>query len=54
MNSLRTARIESELGIKGTYYFRMIPESFDDRVIKQIYDLGHEIGYHYEDVGTDG
>ena len=50
MNSLRTAQLENELGIRGTYYFRIVPESFDDKVIKQIYDLGHEIGYHYEDV----
>jgi len=50
MNSLTSARLENELGIKGTYYFRMVPESFDEEVIKQIYDLGHEIGYHYEDV----
>lgn len=52
MNSLRTAMLENELGIKGTYYFRMVPESFDEEVIKQIYDLGHEIGYHYEDVSA--
>ncbi len=50
MNSLFFARLENELGIKGTYYFRIVPESFDQRVIKQINDLDHEIGYHYEDV----
>jgi hypothetical protein len=50
MNSLRTAQIENELGIAGTYYFRMVPESFDEEVIKQIAEMGHEIGYHYEDV----
>lgn len=49
-NSLQTARIENELGITGTYYFRMVPESFNEDVIRQIYDLGHETGYHYEDV----
>ncbi|NLN31003.1 MAG: hypothetical protein GX158_07210 [Bacteroidales bacterium] len=50
MNSLLFAQLENEFGIKGTYYFRIIPESFDENLIKQIYDLGHEIGYHYEDV----
>lgn len=50
MNSLRTAILENELGIKGTYYFRMVPESFDKDVIKKIAGWGHEIGYHYEDV----
>jgi hypothetical protein len=28
----------------------MVPQSFDPVVIKKIYDLGHEIGYHYEDM----
>ena len=50
MNSLITARIENELGISGTYYFRIVPKSFDENVIKQISELGHEIGYHYEDL----
>lgn len=49
-NSLTTAKIENELGIKGTYYFRIVPESFDKEIIKQIAKLGHEIGYHYEDI----
>jgi hypothetical protein len=50
MNSLQTARMEKELGITGTYYFRMVPQSYDEEVIKQIAGLGHEIGYHYEDL----
>jgi hypothetical protein len=50
MNSLQTARMEKELGITGTYYFRLDPGSYDDEVIEQIHDLGHEIGYHYEDI----
>ncbi len=52
MNSLQTARMEYEMGIAGTYYFRMIPESFDEDVIRKIHKLGHEIGYHYEDVSA--
>ncbi len=36
--------------IRATYYFRMAPQSWNVEVIKRIYDLGHEIGYHYEDV----
>lgn len=51
-NSLVTAKIEAELGIKGTYYFRIVPESFDERIIKDIAALGHEIGYHYEELDT--
>lgn len=51
-NSLRTAEIEAELGIKGTYYFRAVPESWDEDVIKKIAGLGHEVGYHYESLTT--
>ena len=49
-NSLRTAQLQHQLGVKGTYYFRAVPESFDDIIIKKIVDLGHEVGYHYEDL----
>lgn len=48
-NSLRFAEIEWERGIKGSYFFRIVPESFNERIIGRIADLGHEIGYHYED-----
>ena len=51
-NSLATAIIENKLGIKGSYYFRMVPESFNVDIIKQIADLGHEVGYHYETMDT--
>jgi hypothetical protein len=50
MNSLRFAQIQDEYGVKGTYYFRMVPQSFDEQVIREIANLGHEIGYHYEDM----
>lgn len=54
INSLKTAKIEHDLGIKGTYYFRIVPESYDENIIKQIAKLGHEIGYHYENLSTCG
>jgi len=50
LHSLEFARIQADLGIVGTYYFRMVSKSFDEKVIKEIHDLGHEIGYHYEDL----
>jgi hypothetical protein len=50
LHSLQFARIQAELGVKGTYYFRMVSKSYDENVIKEIYNLGHEIGYHYEDL----
>ncbi len=49
-NSLLTAQLQKELGVKGTYYFRIVKGSFHPHVIEKIAALGHEIGYHYEDV----
>lgn len=51
-NSLRFARIQNENGIKATYYFRAVPESWDEDIIQEISNLGHEIGYHYECLTT--
>lgn len=51
-HSLRIAQIECELGIKGSYYFRAVPESWNEEIIKQIATFGHEIGYHYESLTT--
>lgn len=54
-NSLNTAEIEYRLGIKGVYYFRIVKQSNDPKVIRAIASLEHEIGYHYEDLAlTDG
>lgn len=53
-NALQTALIEHELGIKATYNFRILPNTFNEEVIKKIYELGHEIGYHYEDLTLTG
>lgn len=49
-NSLYCAQLEASYGIFSTYYFRMTSGSFDPEIIKQISQLGHEIGYHYEDL----
>ena len=49
-NSLATAQIEHALGISASYYFRVVPESNQPECIRQIAALGHEIGYHYEDM----
>ena len=51
-NSLRTARLETEKGMFGIYYFRSVPESWDERIIRDIASLGHEVGYHYESLTT--
>ncbi len=51
-NSMDFAKIQAKLGIKGSYYFRAVPESWDERIISEIYGMGHEIGYHYENLTT--
>lgn len=48
INALKMAQLESELGIKATYYFRHMPNTFKPRIIKAIAEMGHEIGFHYE------
>ena len=53
-NSLRTAQIEHSVGAKATYYFRVGSESNNPEVIRAIVRLGHEIGYHYEDMALCG
>lgn len=50
LNSLLFAKLQHDRGIKGSYYFRVVPQSLDERVIKEIAGMGHEIGYHYEDM----
>lgn len=50
-NSLRTAQIEHSIGARATYYFRTSESgAFSPDVIRAIAKLGHEIGYHYEDM----
>jgi len=49
-NSLSFARIQKELGIRSTFYFRSVSGSFDQEIIQEIAGMGHEIGYHYEDL----
>ncbi|RMG39140.1 MAG: hypothetical protein D6719_14035 [Candidatus Dadabacteria bacterium] len=45
------ARLEAELGVSATYYFRCNPRGvFPEESIREIAELGHEIGYHYETV----
>ena len=46
-SSLEMAKIEYQLGLKSTYYFR-VPYTYKPKSIKEIASLGHEVGYHYE------
>ena len=49
-NALKIAQLEYEFCQKGTYYFRGIRSVFKEKIISRIANLGHEIGYHYEEM----
>ena len=49
-NSQRFAEIEHDRGLKSSYYFRVVTESLQVDKLLAIARLGHEIGYHYEDM----
>ena len=51
-NALKIAQLEHELGIRSTYFFRIVKQSNVPEVIQGIAALGHEIGYHYEDLAS--
>ncbi len=44
------AQVENKFCVKGTYYFRGIRSAYKEHIIRQIANLGHEIGYHYEEM----
>jgi hypothetical protein len=47
-NVIDLAKLENELNIKSTYYFRVKKKHFNPEVMSRVKELGHEIGYHYE------
>jgi hypothetical protein len=49
-NALKMAILENKYNIFTTYYFRITKNSFNKGIILKIKNLGHEIGYHYEDL----
>ena len=49
-NSLCFAEIEHDKGLKSSYFFRVVPESLQPDKLLAIAGMGHEIGYHYEDM----
>lgn len=52
-NALKMAKLQHDMGVRSTYYFRVL-ESYHEPVMRGIVDLGHELGYHYEDVSLCG
>jgi len=51
-NALLIAEMEERSGVRGSYYFRAVKESFNEEIMKKIADMGHEIGYHYESLSS--
>ena len=51
-NALRMAKLENAKGIRSTYYFRITRKVFDPECIRNISSLGHEVGYHFEDLSS--
>lgn len=49
-SALKFAQTQYQFGIKGTYFFRILPKCFKPEIVKQIAELGHEVGYHYDDL----
>jgi len=46
--ALKMAKVEKDLRIKSTYYFGMKKDIFKPGMIREIANMEHEIGYHYE------
>jgi len=51
-NALEMAKLEYGLGIRATYYFRMLPVSWNTEIARRMVGMGHEVGYHYETLTT--
>jgi len=53
--AIALARLEHELGIRSTYYFRAGSRgTFPADAVRAIVSLGHEVGYHYETLSQCG
>ena len=46
------AQLEFSLGVRSSYYFRVNRNVYKEELIKGIFRLGHEVGYHYETMDT--
>lgn len=49
-NALEMAKAEAASGIFTTYYFRVVGSANNHSVMRAVSELGHEVGYHYEDL----
>ena len=48
--SMKMGEVEHELGAVATYFFRIVPASFRPSIMSALAGLGHEIGFHYEEL----
>lgn len=44
------ALVEKRMEVKSSYYFRCVDCSYNEVVMKDLERMGHEVGYHYEDL----
>jgi hypothetical protein len=52
--SIPMAEVEADYGLTASYYFRM-PSTFKPNIIEELVSLGHEVGFHYENLAkTNG
>ena len=49
-NAIKMAKLEHDFNISASYYYRIVSESYNEKSIKEIVNLKHELGYHYEDL----
>lgn len=49
-SAAQMARLERKIGIRASYYFRVASSWYDEEIVRDVRSMGHEIGYHYEDL----
>lgn len=49
-HALQMAKTQHLLGIRGTYFFRILPHHYNAQIVKHIAEMGHEVAYHYDDL----
>lgn len=48
--ALAMAQLEADAGVRATYFMRVKPHVLRPGIVERLSDLGHEVGYHYEDL----
>jgi hypothetical protein len=50
--ALKMAQLQADHGVRASYYFRKVKQSYHEGIMRQIAEMGHEVGYHYETMDT--